>query len=207
MCISLTSIQRAREAHIHTLLNIYNRLPHSNTFGGEGSLCKLSLKIFSPSLASRQREESAPNLAVVEAFRAVKYSLTSAIASFNRKGTLPEKDVIVPNQKSCECMGTKKVSKCHCLPKERGLRERSIGIVKGKYKCLYNDPYARGERSGKRAKLDALSQAANARARAHAPSLSVPPPPPNMPSPTHPPHVPPPFTFFPIMPIFANRPH
>jgi hypothetical protein len=98
---------------------------------------------------------------MVEAFRAAKYSLTSAIASFNGKAALPEKDVIAPNQKSwsemAERMGAKKVPKRCCLLEERRLMERSIGIVKGKRKHLHNDPYARGEHSGKRAKLDALS--------------------------------------------------
>jgi hypothetical protein len=61
-------------------------------------------------------------------------------------------------------MGVKRVPKRR-LPKERGLTERSIGAAKGKRKCLYTDPYAGGERSGTRAKPDALSAAANARAR------------------------------------------
>ncbi len=76
-------------------------------------------------------------------------------------------DVIAPNQRSwpetAERMGAKKVPRPRCLPNERGLTERSLSAVKDKRKRLYNDPYAGGERSGKRAKRDALSQAGSAR--------------------------------------------
>jgi hypothetical protein len=127
------------------------------------------------------------------------------------KGALPERDVIAPNQKSwpemAKRMGAKKDPRRRCLPDEHGLTERSLGAVKGKRKRLHNDPYAGGERSGKRAKSDALSwAAANARARVHAPpsaSPSVPSPP--APSPAMcPPHVPSPFAFFSTVPTFAN---
>jgi hypothetical protein len=201
-----------RSSHTHASECIQQAAPPQHVSGGGESLQTLTQDIFSLSqrLASRQGEESAPNLAMVEAFRAAKYSLTSAIASFNGKAALPEKDVIAPNQKSwsetAKRMGAKKVLKRRCLPEECGLTERSIGIVKGKCKRLHNDPYA-GERSGKCAKSDALSQAANARARGHTPSPSAPPPPPNVPSPVRPPHVPPPSVFFPTMPTFANGPH
>ena len=47
-----------------------------------------------------------------------------------------------------------------CLLDEIGLTKHSLGAVRGKQKCLHNDPYAGGERSGKCAKLDALFQAA-----------------------------------------------
>ena len=56
------------------------------------------------------------------------------------------------------------------LPEERGLTDRSIGASKGKRVCIHTDPYGGGERSGKRAKPDALSATANARARAPTPS-------------------------------------
>ena len=49
------------------------------------------------------------------------------------------------------------------------LTEQCIGAVKGKRRRNDPDPYAAGERSGKRAKPDALSAAANERARAAAP--------------------------------------
>jgi hypothetical protein len=41
------------------------------------------------------------------------------------------------------------------LPDEIGLTNWSIGIAKGKRRRIYEDPYARGERSGKHAKPDA----------------------------------------------------
>ena len=47
------------------------------------------------------------------------------------------------------------------LPEERGLTEQSIGVAKGKRRRVHEDPYAGGEQSGKRAKPDALSTAAN----------------------------------------------
>jgi hypothetical protein len=133
-------------------------------------LQSLSQDIFS--LSQKLTLESVPNLAVIEAFRSAKYSLTTAIASMEGRNALPEKDVIAPNQKSwpetANRMGARKNPRPRCLPGECGLTERSIGAIKGKRKHLHNDPYAGGERSGKRAKRDALSQAANARARAPA---------------------------------------
>jgi hypothetical protein len=169
---------------------------------GRESLQLLSQEIFS--LSQRLTSESAPNPAVLEAFRSAKYSLTAAIASVEGNSALPEKDVLAPNQRSwpetAKRMGAKKVPRPRCLPNERGLTERSIGVVKGKRKRLHNDPYAGGERSGKRAKSDALSQAANARAR------TLPDAPGTNPA-TCPPHVPSPSAFSPNVPTFANGPH
>ena len=112
-------------------------------------------------------DESA--LAVMKAFRSAKYSLTAAIATAQGSHALPNREVSPPNQNSwtetAERMGCKRAPKRR-LPGEHGLTERSIGAPKGKRKCLYTDPYAGGERSGKRAKPDALSAEANARARA-----------------------------------------
>jgi hypothetical protein len=166
-------------------------VPPQRVLGGGESLQTLSQEIFS--LSQRLTSESDPNPAVMEAFRSAKYSLATAIASMEGNSALPEKDVIAPNQKSwpetAARMGVKTVPRRRCLPEEHGLTERSIGVVKGKRKRLHNDPYAGGERSGKRAKADALSQAANARARAHAPSPNAPSP--DAPSPAvRPPHVP-----------------
>jgi hypothetical protein len=63
-------------------------------------------------------------------------------------------------------MGVKRAPKRKRLPEECGLTERSIGTTKGKRIRVYSDPYAGGEQSGKRAKPDALSTVANARAHA-----------------------------------------
>ena len=96
---------------------------------------------------------------------------------------MPEKDFIAPNQKSwtetAERMGVKRgAAKRKCLPEERGITAQSIGVAKGKRRRVHNDPYAGGERSGKRAKPGATSAAANAHARACAipPSATAPTP-------------------------------
>jgi hypothetical protein len=108
-----------------------------------------------------------------------------AISSIEGSKALPEKDFIAPNQKSwtetAERMGVKRGGpkrKCPPAPEERGVTARSIGDAKGKRRRVHTDPYAGGERSGKRAKLDAMSAAANARARACAapPSATAPTP-------------------------------
>jgi hypothetical protein len=219
-----------------TLINVPERVqpsapPHCSLGGGE-SLQALSQEVFSLSQALTSRQgESAPNPAIIEAFRSAKYSLTTAIASLDGNAPLPEKDVIAPNQRSwpetAERMGAKKAPRRPCLPEERGLTERSLGVVKGKRKRLHNDPYAGGERSGKRAKPDALraSQAANTRSQvpdpfppsAPPPSEPFPPyvPPPHAPSPIpHWPHVPSPPACLPhapsptvFLPTLTNGPH
>ena len=71
-------------------------------------------------------------------------------------------------------MGTRNAPRCQCLPDEQGLTERSVGAIKGKRKRLHEDPYAGGERSGKRAKPDTRSQTANARMRMDVPPLDAP---------------------------------
>ena len=116
--------------------------------------------------------------ATLEAACLAKYTLTAAIASTQGSNTLPEKDVITPNQKSwtetAERMGVKRgAPKRKCLPEKRGMTAQSIGVAKGKCRRVHSDPYAGGERSGKRAKPDATSAAANARARACAMPLST----------------------------------
>ena len=189
--------------------------PPQRVPGGGESLQTLSRDLFT--LSQKINSKNAVKPGVIEAVRSAKYSLTAAAALMEGDDALPEKDIIAPNQRSwpetAERMGAKKIPRRRCLPIERGLTERSIGVVKGKRKRLHNDPYAGGERSGKRAKSDANSQAANASARVPAPPPNVPPlPPPNAPSPnapspaTCPPHVPFP-TLYPTMPTFANGPH
>ena len=53
--------------------------------------------------------------------------------------------------------------------------EWSIGATKGKCCCIHNDLYAGGERSGKYAKPNVLSAAANAHAHADMPITIMPP--------------------------------
>jgi hypothetical protein len=142
-------------------------------------------------LASKNIPRSSHD-AVLEAIRSAKYSLTAAIASSATEGTstLPDKENIAPNQKSgwgetATRMGAKRAPKRKCPPEERGLTERAIGVANGKRR-RNSDPYAGGERSGKRAKPDALSTEANRRARAcaasspMAPAFTLTPPAPAM---------------------------
>jgi hypothetical protein len=118
-----------------------------------------------------QVDRSMPSPAVMEAALTLKYLLSSEIAG---TGAFPDKEEIPPNQKSwpetAERMGVKRAPKRKRLPEERRQTERCIGPTKGKRQRRLNDDdaYAGGERSGKRAKPDATSAAANARARAAA---------------------------------------
>jgi hypothetical protein len=50
-------------------------------------------------------------------------------------------------------------SKCLHPAEDSGLTAQCIGIIKGKHRRIHNDPYAGGERSGKRVKPDAPSPA------------------------------------------------
>jgi len=103
----------------------------------------------------------------------VKYSLSTAIALANRSRALPEKDDFNPNKKTwaetAECMGARKAPKRKPGLASGNTTEKCIGAVKGKC-CKYSDPYATGERSGKHAKPDAVSAAANECARATVPA-------------------------------------
>jgi hypothetical protein len=150
------------------------------TSSQEDSLQNLTQDIaaLSHTLASKSSSS-----AILEAARSAKYTLAAAIASTQGSNALPEKDVIAPNQKSwtetAERMGVKRrASKRQCLPEERRITAQSISVAKGKHRWVHSDPYAGGERSGKRAKPDATSAAANARARACAvpPSATAPTP-------------------------------
>jgi hypothetical protein len=76
--------------------------------------------------------------------------LAVAIALIQGSSTLPEKDVIVPNQKSwtetAEQMGIKhRALKRKCLPEEHRMTAQSIGIAKGKRHWVHSDPYTGGE--------------------------------------------------------------
>jgi hypothetical protein len=112
---------------------------------------------------------------------------------------LPEKENIGPNQRSwpetAARMGVKRGNK----PREKGkvdsaLTAQHIGEPNHK-RATDNDPYGAGEQSGKRAKPDARSAAANVRARVAAeeraakaePPLTQPPPPSPLPPLTQPP--------------------
>ena len=111
----------------------------------------------------------------LQALRSVKHSLNTAIASATGCQPLPERDNFNPTEKiwpiTLGTMGARKSPKRKPGPAIGNTTEQSIGAIKGKRR---NDsdpnPYAAGERSGKRAKPDAVSAAANERARATVPA-------------------------------------
>ena len=84
---------------------------------------------------------SALTLAIREAVRSAKYSLTAAIASAEGISALPQQESIAPNQHSwmemAERMGIRRVSKRSAprrlaQPEEHGLTECSFGVAKAK---------------------------------------------------------------------------
>jgi hypothetical protein len=93
---------------------------------------------------------AAQSTAVIKATHSTKYSLMAAIAAMQGNASLPNPDVIAWNHKSwmetTKQMGaTKKLTKRTCPAKDTGLTAWCISIVKGKCRCIYNGPYARGE--------------------------------------------------------------
>ena len=115
----------------------------------------------------------------LKALKLAKSKLEKAINSANRFRALPEKDPN-RNQKSwpitIQKMGAggsktpeEKPSSANAGESTLTLTEQCIGAIKGKRCHKDPDPYAAGERSGKHAKPDALSTAANEHARAAAP--------------------------------------
>jgi len=115
-------------------------------------------------------DHSADHSAIIEAAQSANYSLSAANASLQGTCALPEKDIILPNQKTwletAAQMGVKPTRKQKCLPKEHGLTAKSIGIAKSK-KRMRPDPYGAPP---KRAKPDAMSASTNEHACEHAPS-------------------------------------
>jgi len=112
--------------------------------------------------AQSQSAEStaARSTAAIEAARSAKYSLSAAIAATQGNAPLPNPDVIARNHKSwTETAKQMGVTKRARPAEDSGITARCIGVVKGKRRRIHNDPYAGGERSGKRAKPDACSSA------------------------------------------------
>jgi len=109
-------------------------------------------------------DEATPDVQTLES---VKFSLNAAIALANRTRAFPEKENFNPNQKTwaemAERMGAWKAPRRKPGPVGGNTTERCIGATKGKRR-KYSDPYAAGERSGKRAKPDVVSATANDRA-------------------------------------------
>jgi hypothetical protein len=124
--------------------------------------------MLSQTLAATQAAQSAESTAaqsdtVIKAAHSAKYSLMAAIAATQGNTALPNLDVIARNHKSwmetAKQMGIVAKSKCLCPAEDSGLTAQCIGVVKGKHHRIHNDPYARGERSGKRTKPNAPSPA------------------------------------------------
>jgi hypothetical protein len=97
--------------------------------------------------------------------------LNAVLLSVKDNGSrLPEKEQIAPNQLSwpptAARMGVKRGEKRRRGKVDSALTAEHIGVPKRKR--TNDDPYGAGEQSGKRAKPDAVSTAANARARAAA---------------------------------------
>jgi len=111
-------------------------------------------------------DRSTPDL---KALKGVKYSLSAVIALANGSWALPEKDVFHHNRntwaETAGRMGAGKAPKRKPGPTGANTSTECIGPVKGKRGHKYSDPYAAGERSGKRAKPDAVSAAANERSQ------------------------------------------
>jgi len=106
-------------------------------------------------------DHSTPDL---KALKSVKFSLTQVIALANGSQALPEKDVFHPNKntwaETAKHMGAKP-PKRKPGPIGGNTSTECIGPVKGRHACKYSDPYAVGKRSGKRAKPNVVSVAAN----------------------------------------------
>jgi hypothetical protein len=106
--------------------------------------------------------------AMVEATCSTNYSLLAVNASIQGTHALLEKDIITPNQKTwpetAVWMGIKPPRMQKCLPEERGVTAKSIGVAKSK-KQKHTEPY--GEQA-KHAKPDAMSAKVNEHAHEHA---------------------------------------
>ena len=115
----------------------------------------------------------------LQALNSVRFSLKAAIDSASGSRALPEKDVFNPKRntwaETTDKMGSggdRRPPKRNPGPVVEGTNtgegtnaEKRIGAVKGKRPRKHSDSYGVGERSGKRAKPDAVSAAANERAR------------------------------------------
>jgi len=115
--------------------------------------------------------------AVIEAIQSAKYSLMVANVSAEGTSALPDKEFIVPNQKSwsetAAHMGVKRPPKRKCLPKEHGLTEQAISIT-SRHCHTNNDPYSVRQCSGMWAKPDMLSTDANRCAQGIPPPATTP---------------------------------
>jgi hypothetical protein len=153
---------------------------------------------------------------IAKSLKSIQSRLSALVLSATAAGDgshLPEKENLGPNQRSwpetAVQMGVRRGNKSHGKGKvDSALTAEHIGEPNRK-RPADNDPYGAGEQSGKRAKPDARSAAANARARAAKRAVPKAEPPPSLPPPSlplpllPPPSLPPPAS----LPLPAALPH
>ena len=143
---------------------VHARRPKDTLQALTQDISMLSHTLAATQAAQFDESTAAQSTAAIEAARSAKYSLSAAIAATQGNAPLPNPDVIARNHNSwtetAKQMGVTNKSSNRPRPaEESGLTARCIGVVKGKRRRIHNDPYAGGERSGKRAKPDAPSTA------------------------------------------------
>jgi hypothetical protein len=120
-------------------------------------------------LAGQPITQSDYSLAVIEAYYTLKYSLMATLTSGQGTSTFPNKESILPNQRTwletVEQMGVQHTyaQKQPLLTdpaEEYGINECCISATTRK-KCKNEDPYLEGDQGSKCAQLDALSPEAN----------------------------------------------
>ncbi len=124
--------------------------------------------IFSLSQELISKGPSDPGIAnSLNSLKSIRSGLRELLSAGNGGSPLPEKENIAPNQRSwpetAARMGVKRVNKRGKV--NSALTAQHIGEPNRK-RAADDDPYGAGEQSGKRAKPDARSAAANTRARA-----------------------------------------
>ncbi|KAH9173877.1 hypothetical protein EDB89DRAFT_2068386 [Lactarius sanguifluus] len=117
-------------------------------------------------LLAQAPRDARPEL--VKSVHAIRTHLSVVASSTGDDQQLPEKEVIAPNQLSWPETAQRMGVRCE---KRHGkvdsvLTAELIGETNRKRNCANQDPYGASEQSGKRAKPDARSTAANTRARA-----------------------------------------
>jgi len=143
-------------------------------------LQKVSILFWTLAAQPITKLDSSP--AIVEAFHTLEHSLTAAIASRQGTSALPNKEKILPNQKTwqeiAQPMGIRHTHARKHLPptnltEECGINDHCIGATNVR-KCKNEDPYLGGDQSDKRSQPNALSLEANDRARTSQARMAAP---------------------------------
>jgi hypothetical protein len=162
-------------------LHAVSNLKHSRSVHDLGTLPQ-QVSALSQKLAAQPITQSDYSLAIVEAYCMLKYSLTATLTSRQGTSAFPNKESILPNQRTwpetAEQMGVRHTcaQKQPLLTnpaKECGINEHCIGATTRR-KHKNEDPYSGGDRGGKRAQPDALSPEANDCAYASQPGMAAP---------------------------------